>query len=178
MFRFGPSSSKYTVYDVVVYLIKRLGGRVKGVKKLMKLVFLIQYERRNDRVIKYVFKGKPITKAEFYIWSYGPLSNEVYEVIDERLRVDDSDVPVIIKLPTFNINRSEKILPEQVKKRIDYIVEKYGDLHGFELEKISLELLELDELKKSEYMGSSVDNYIRDIFGKDKFEIVDLAEEH
>ncbi len=175
MFRFGSSSSRYSVYDVVIYLLKRLGGRVKGVKKLMKLVFLIQYERKNEEIIKYLFKGKPITRAEFYIWSYGPLSNEVYEVIDERLRVDDSDVPVIIRIPLFDTSRSEKILPEQVKKRIDLIVEKYGSLHGFELEKISLKLLELDDYKKSEYMGSPIDDYIRDIFGEDKLRIVDLS---
>ena len=35
---------EYTTADVVVYIIHRLGGEVATLKKLMKLVFLVQYD--------------------------------------------------------------------------------------------------------------------------------------
>lgn len=174
MLRHWWSRPTYSIYDVISYLIKRLGGEVKGVKKLMKLIFLIQYERKGDKIIKYLFKGRPVTRAEFYIWSNGPMSNEVYEVIDERLRIDDREIPVIIKLPLIDISIFERRLPEIVKKRIDDIVNRYGWLYGFELERISLKILDLDDLKKSEYMGSPIDDYIRTILGESKLEKIDL----
>jgi len=165
----------YSTFDVVVYLMKKLGGRVKGIKKLMKLMFLIQYEKTKGTIVKYLYRGKPITRAEFYIWSYGPLSNEVYDAVEGGLEVDDSDIPVTVKLPQqLNVESVENRLPEAVKRRIESVIRMYGELQGFELERIAVKMLELDEFKKQEYMGSPVDNYIVSIFGKERFNITDL----
>jgi len=168
------ASVDYTVEDVIAYLLERLGGSVKGVKKLMKLVFLIQYEREGDTVVKYLYKREPVARTEFFIWSYGPLSNEVYEVIDEKLIIDDEEIPVVISLPK---GAGSTRLPEPVEKRVDYVARKYGGLMGYELERMVVEFLELDEYVKTEYMGVLVDDYIRDVSSKKnlRLRIIDLA---
>jgi len=169
-------SADYTAEDVIVYLLEMLGGSVKGVKKLMKLMFLLQYEREGNTVVKYLYKHEPVARTEFFIWSYGPLSNEVYEVIDEKLKIEDREVPVTISLS----GSSSAELPGPVKERIEYVAKKYGDMMGYELEKKAMELLELDEHAKTEYMGVLVDSYIKDVLGRKKLDLhfVDLAYQH
>ncbi len=83
-----PQITDYGLEDVVYWVLSGLGGSVDGLKKLMKLLFLVQYDVVNSRflgkrAIKYLYGGKPITRAEFYLWSFGPMSNEVYNIIDE-----------------------------------------------------------------------------------------------
>jgi len=75
---------EYGVREVVMFLLKSLGGRVYSVKKLMKLVFLAQYDVDAERrvVYEYRYGGRPLARAEFYIWSYGPMSNEVYDALE------------------------------------------------------------------------------------------------
>jgi len=153
----------YDVYDVVYYLLWRLGGKVKGVKKLMKSVFLIQYERHGEGIVKYLHRGKPVACASFYIWNYGPLSNEVYQVIDE-LPGDDEEYPVVLRLPeNVDLKALTRKLPEPVKKRIDDVVERYGHYHGFELERLVNDMLGLDPYVKDEYRGVDVDKYLHDV---------------
>ncbi len=152
----------YSVYDVVAYLLYRLGGRVEGVKKLMKLVFLSQYSRRplSRSVVKLLYQGEPLARASFYIWSYGPLSNEVYEAIEE-LPVDDTTVPVVIQLPPgLRPRELAERLPPPVRQRLDRIANRYGSLTGGELEKQANRILLLDESLKDEYRGLDVDEYI------------------
>ncbi|MGC9051103.1 MAG: type II toxin-antitoxin system antitoxin SocA domain-containing protein, partial [Pyrobaculum sp.] len=61
---------KYDVGDVVAYVAFRLGN-VGSLKKLMKLLFLIQYETRRlftPRAVKFLYRSAPVTRAEFFIW--------------------------------------------------------------------------------------------------------------
>jgi hypothetical protein len=55
---------------------------VYSVKKLMKLVFLAQYDVEGRVVYEYRYGGRPLARAEFYIWSFGPMSNEVYDALE------------------------------------------------------------------------------------------------
>jgi len=97
----------YTVRDVLARLIQELGGEVEGVKKLMKLVFLVQYEfpgalpvvgRLARRVFKYVYRGGPAARAEFFIWSFGPMSNEVYEALEGgEFSVEAGEPPYLVR---------------------------------------------------------------------------------
>ncbi len=41
-----------------------------SVKKLMKLVFLAQYDVEGRVVYEYRYGGRPLARADFYIWSY------------------------------------------------------------------------------------------------------------
>jgi uncharacterized phage-associated protein len=73
---------EYGVREVIMFLLKSLGGRVYSVKKLMKLVFLAQYDVEGRVVYEYRYGGRPLARAKFYIWSYGPMSNEVYDALE------------------------------------------------------------------------------------------------
>jgi uncharacterized phage-associated protein len=77
---------EYGVREVVMFLLKSLGGGVYSVKKLMKLVFLAQYDVDVERrvVYEYRYGGRPLARADFYIWSYGPMSNEVYDALESE----------------------------------------------------------------------------------------------
>ena len=50
---------EYGVREVIMFLLKSLGGRVYSVKKLMKLVFLAQYDVEGRVVYEYRYGGRP-----------------------------------------------------------------------------------------------------------------------
>mgnify|MGYP001773022974 CR=1 FL=1 len=54
----------YTLSDITRPLLNSLGGSVNGLKKIMKLLFLAQYEFKMRRtVIKHFYNGKPIIEV-------------------------------------------------------------------------------------------------------------------
>ncbi len=152
----------YGIGDVVYAVLNSLGGSIDGLKKLMKLLFLVQYDIRGRRVIKHLYGGKPITRTEFYLWSFGPMADEVYDTIDELenegvITVVTSDLP-------FTISIGKRIpinLPDPVLAWVKEVVRDYGSLKGWELEKHVKELLDLTiEEKRNYYMGWPVDKYL------------------
>jgi len=171
--KFLLSSTSYDTEDAVLYLLEKLGGSVKGVRKLMNLMFLLQYERNNNTIVKYLYKHEPITKAEFFVWNSGILSNEVYEVINEKLKIDDNETPAVLSLSEPPLVK----LPDQVKERIVYVAKNYGNMMIYELEQKVMGTLEMDENAKTKYNGVLVDSYIKDLSGKKKikFNFKDLA---
>ena len=158
------SNGFYSLRDLALYAIKELGGQVEGLKKLMKLIFLIQYEkpRFHNYVRKYLFKGKPISGTEFYIWDFGPMSDDVYDIIEKENSIEtyvDEYGRVILKLSNTSINID---LPDIVRSRIDKVIEEHGDKSGSELERYILRhILKMDEIEKREYLGIIVDNYFK-----------------
>ena len=72
----------YGVRGVVMFLLKVLGGGVYSVKKLVKLVFLAQCDV--EGVSSMSIGTAAATRADFYIWSYGPMSNEVYDALESE----------------------------------------------------------------------------------------------
>ena len=154
---------EYTVRDVLARLIQELGGEVEGVKKLMKLVFLVQYEfprlptLGGWRVFKYMYRCGPVARAEFFIWSFGPMSNEVYEALEGGgFSVEAGEPPYLVRYVG-----EPPVLPRPVEERVGEVARKYGGLRGWELERRVVELLRLvPEEKKMFYMGWPVDKYL------------------
>jgi len=158
----------YTVRDVLARLVLELGGEVEGVKKLMKLVFLVQYEfprlprvlgdvLGGWRVFKYTYGGEPVARAEFFIWSFGPMSDEVYEALEDGgFSVEVGEPPYLVRYVG-----EPPALPRPVEERVREVARKYGRLRGWELERRVVELLRLvPEEKKMFYMGWPVDKYL------------------
>jgi len=163
----------YTVRDVILYVVGTLKV-VDGMKKLMKLLFLVQYDVPRifvRNVTKYLYENEPVCRGEFYIWSYGPFMVEVYDVVDEYLEVNDAKPPYEIRLP---VDFKMPSLPEPIRRRVNHVLSKYGKKRGWELEKMICKRLRLDNYKKSEYMGISVDEYVTNEIGN--LRRVDLAE--
>jgi len=159
---------EYTIKDVVFYLLNSLGGSVSGLRKLMKLVFLVQYERGNNEVIKYLYGGRPVTRTEFFIWSHGPFSNEVYEVADKYLEIDDEKNP-----PTFSLPGSVKVfkLPEPVRKRVDLVAITYGGLSDAKLDRLVRRSFLLDEQAIDMYRGLLFDDYAKEVLVRENIKL-------
>jgi uncharacterized phage-associated protein len=151
---------EYGVREVVMFLLKSLGGRVYSVKKLMKLVFLAQYDVDVERrvVYEYRYGGRPLARAEFYIWSYGPMSNEVYDVLES------GDFDLVSGELGLEICYAGPVpqLPRPVAARLSDVAAKYGGWKPWQLERYVNQLLGLDiPEKKSDYMGVWLNSYLR-----------------
>lgn len=165
---------KYDVGDVVAYVTYRLES-VGSLKKLMKLLFLIQYETRRlftPRAVKFLYHGAPVTRAEFFIWSFGPMANEVYDALEDesRFRIEPAE-----EGPAYTVRYlgDPPKLPPPVAKRVDDVLKRYGGYKAWELERKVNQLLGLEPEKKEEYMGYAVDKYLQ--LEGFRLEIRDLA---
>ena len=123
----------YGVREVVMILLKSLGGMVYSVKKLMKLVFLAQYDVDVEwRVVyEYRYGGRHLAGAEFYIWSYGPMSNEVYDVLES------GDFDLVSGELGLEICYAGPVpqLPRPVAARLSDVAAKYGGWKPWQLER-------------------------------------------
>mgnify|MGYP001770803405 FL=1 len=156
---------------MIYAVVEKLGGSIDGLKKLMKILFLTQYDIRrgvlSKKAVKYLYGGRPITRVEFFLWSFGPMSNEVYDAIDELEDDGVISTEALDNLYTtvrISIARKTQVsLPKPVLSRIDEVVRKYGNYRGWELERLVKRLLGLDiEEKRNEYLGYYVDDYLRE----------------
>ncbi len=164
----------YSLRDVLFYILKRL-DKVEGLKKLMKLLFLIQYEVRRPfirkrYVVKYLYDNEPIIRTDFYIWRCGTYSDDVYRLVDEEadrgtivLNTDEYGRTIISlgkEVQGVVIN-----LPEKVCKRIDKILDKYGYMTGTQLEMYVLKeiLMFREPVEKEDWYGVPVDDYFKKV---------------
>ena len=150
----------YTAGDALAHLVLGAGGAVHGMKKLVKLAFLAQYDIEGSRAVEYLCGGRPLMRVEFRIWLFGPSSLDIYGALagrgfstrDER---EGDRHYVVVK---YRGRRPR--LPEQAARRIDRVVEKYGSASGQELEDLVNALLGLDEERKERYAGWPVRRYL------------------
>jgi len=161
----------YGLGDLITYIFENFGNLIEGSKKLLKLLFLIQYERINNSIIKYYALDKPIARSEFFIWYYGPFSNTVYQFIDQHIEIDTTKRPYKLFLSKKISNHK---LPETVQERVDKILARYKNKTGHELELLVNATLGLDTASKLEHMGWYVDDYIKQRF---KLMKIDLLKE-
>jgi uncharacterized phage-associated protein len=148
---------EYGTSDVVMYLLHR---RFMKPKKLMKLVFLAQYDVDAERrvVYEYRYGGRPLARAEFYIWSYGPMSNEVYDALESG---DFDLVSGELGLEIYYAGPVPQ-LPRPAAARLSDVAAKYGGWKPWQLERHVNQLLGLDvPEKKSDYMGWPLYSYLR-----------------
>ncbi len=161
--RLKTASGKYELRDVIYYIVKKL-DHVDGLKKLMKLIFLVQYDAGilPSRVVKYLYNSEPLTRTEFYIWQLGPYSDDVYDIVyndDNIVLKPDEYGRTIIKLK----HDVEIVLPEEVKNRINRILRKYCNWSGTKLEHYTLKKILKFELveEKEDWYGVPVDECLR-----------------
>jgi len=147
----------YGVRDVVLYVAKMLRcfGRID---KLMNIIFLAQYDVERRAIYEYRCGGRPLTRAEFYIWTHGPTSNEVYDVLGSE---DFDAVSGELGLE-FCYGGPAPHLPQPVAVRLSDVVDKYGGWKPWQLRFYVKKLLGLDVPEKlSDYMGAWLYTYLR-----------------
>ena len=143
----------------VLYTIKRLvekDGEIKGRKKLMKIMFLI--EHLDLKTKKLMPDG--ILGNDFIIYKYGPFSFEVmnkFSELKQKSFINEKVFTISLSEKGIEfINKEKEEIPEEIKKKINKIVNEYGKLNGWELENLSLKLLGITREEKESFLGNPV----------------------
>jgi uncharacterized phage-associated protein len=145
----------YSARDVVLYVAKEL--RCFKVSKLMSIIFLAQYDVvEGDVVYEYRCGGRPLARAEFYIWSHGPVSDEVYDILEDFDAVSgEFGLELCYGGPAPQ-------LPQPVVSRLSDAAAKYGNWKNWQVERHVKRLLGLDIPERlSDYMGHLLYTYLR-----------------
>jgi len=138
--------------NVIIYLISKLGNRIEGRKKLMKLMFLVEhFDTKNEKVTKNHTLGN-----QFFIYYYGVFSFDVMKSFTELDREKKIEDTYLIPLKT----KHEVELDEKLREKVDWIVEKFGDLSGYRLETETLRMLKIEPSEKDSYFGKKVEEII------------------
>jgi uncharacterized phage-associated protein len=146
---------EYGTSDIIMYLLRR---RFMRPKKLVLLVFLAQYDVEGGAVYEYRCGGRPLARAEFYIWTSGPTSDEVYEAIES---LDPDLVSTELGLEMTWPGPPPR-LPEPAAARLAEVAAKYGGWKPWELERHVKKMLGLDIPEKmSDYIGWPLYSYLR-----------------
>jgi uncharacterized phage-associated protein len=147
----------YGVRDVVLYVAKRLRC-FSRVDKLMNIIFLAQYDVERRAVYEYRCGGRPLARAEFYLWSTGVVSDEIYDAIGS---IDFDLVSRELGLE-FCYGGPMSQLPQPVAARLSEVVERYGGWKPWQLRLHVKELLGLDVPERlSDYAGYQLYTYLR-----------------
>lgn len=138
--------------DVLLYLISKLDSRSEGRKKIMKMMFLVNH----FDISKNCLVKTPFLKEDFIIYHYGVFS---FEVMDNFLDLSNEnkikgDIPVQLKISEV------PTIPLIIQKKVDLIVEKFGDKKGKDLELDTLKMLGLSLETKRKHFGESVTHFI------------------
>lgn len=124
--------------NAVLYLCRKLGGEVRGKKKLAKLLYFADfdfYERYQKSITGETYKALPmgpfpaVLEEMTRIMTHDSLLT--VESINEHEDYNPTEVYKCIAEP------DESILSKEEKQMLDRIVVKYGQLNGKQLEELS-----------------------------------------
>jgi hypothetical protein len=100
--------------------------------------------------------GRPLARAEFYIWSHGPISDEVHDAMEDFDAVSgEFGLELCYGGPAPQ-------LPTPVAARLSDVVSRYGGWKNWQLERYVKRLLGLDIPERlSDYVGYWLYTYLR-----------------
>jgi uncharacterized phage-associated protein len=124
--------------NTILYLCRKLGGKIKGKKKLAKLLYFVDfdfYEKYQKAMTGDMYKALPM----------GPFPIELEKIttemskkklltvnsIKEREGYLSTEIYDCVSEPDFSLFTSDEI------KMLDRVVTKYGHLNGKQLEELS-----------------------------------------
>ena len=118
-----------------MYVIRRLKeiGTFFGKLQVMKLMFLIEHYDAGTKTIR----EDSLLGNEYYIYYLGPFSFEVSKEFD--------------KLKEENLKEEVK-LDEDLKKKVDFVIDNFEMNDGRTLQKFCLNLLNISVEEKGKYM--------------------------
>ena len=125
------------IENVLLHLTAKLDDRIESRKKLMKLMFLVNYiDPDTDELLP-----EPRLGTDFYLYENGFFNVDVLSRIEvlEKNKVIDYEKG----FDPFYKDKLPKI-PEDLEKVIDHVVRMYGDMSGEELTKYTIKMAGLD----------------------------------
>lgn len=124
--------------NVILYLADKLDGKIKGKKKLAKLLYFVDF----DFFEKY---EKSITGAKYKHLPMGPVPLELGEILD--LMKKDNSLKYTSEEIGSGYNPTEifevlvkpnnDLFSNEERFMLDRVVKKYGELNGGQLEQLS-----------------------------------------
>lgn len=130
------SPKKYQ--NAVLYLCKKLGGEVRGKKKLAKLLYFADfdlYEKRQKSITGDTYFALPMgpfpSSLEKITAGLAEVGSLIIEPIEEREGYIPTEVYRCLKDPDVSVFDDEE------RKMLDRIIIKYGHLNGKQLENLS-----------------------------------------
>lgn len=151
----------YTLLDFAGCLINANGGSLLGLRKLIFLLFLSQYEKddKDGSIIKYLYDSEPVARTEFSFWAITPFNVEIYDILHNFEVVSGPNTTLIISHNNEYCNK----LPNPVRIRIEEVLYKYVDMDAEKLREIALDALGApSEEVLRRYDGYLVDDYIEE----------------
>jgi len=124
--------------NAILYLCRKLGGEVRGKKKLAKLLYFADFDLYEKR-------QQPLTGDVYKAFPMGPLPTALEEMTTEMTKKKLLAVENIEECDGYNATEVYRCLVEpnisafneEEKKMLDRIVIKYGQLNGKQLEELS-----------------------------------------
>jgi uncharacterized protein YwgA len=148
------SPDKNKTKKTVLYLLNRLGSSIEGRKKLMKLMFLLEHYNLSSGKLS----PEGTLGNDFYIYYYGVFSMKVMNSVNEL--IEEGKIKEGFPL-TIIEDKLELDLDEDLKKRVDRVVEKFGRHSGYKLEVETLEMLGIKPHEKSQYFGQDIGDILQ-----------------
>ncbi len=124
--------------NTILYLANKLGGKIKGKKKLAKLLYFVDF----DFFEKYEYS---ITGTTYKHLPMGPVPSELSEIL-ELLKNDGSlDVNIenlsvnLLPMEVYKAKRESdtSVFERKELEMLDRVISKYGGLNGGQLEQLS-----------------------------------------
>lgn len=136
---------------IILYLINKLGDKIEGKKKLMKLMFLIEhYDVNLKKLIRDGLLGN-----NFLIYYYGVFSLSIMDYVNELIQKG------IIK-EGFPLKSTEKIeLEQKTKEKVEKIIQEFGEKTGYELEIETLKMIDIEPSDKEKFFGKPIKKLIK-----------------
>lgn len=124
--------------NLILYLAQKLGGEIKGKKKLAKLLYFVDfdyYEKFQQSITGDEYKALPMGPFPIKMdEAIGDLVQEKLMAVEPQQEWGDynpTEIYKAIQAPDLSIFKPEEI------KMIDRVVNKYGHLNGKQLEDLS-----------------------------------------
>lgn len=120
--------------SVILYITQKLGGEIRGKKKLAKLLYFVDFD-------SFEKNNQPITGDNYKALPMGPFPEHMPEMIKELSDKNKISVGSVSEHPD-NATEVYKLIVKNLKfnfsqeeiKTLDRIIQKYGHLSGQELE--------------------------------------------
>ena len=131
----------------MAYLVSRMAGQKTDKVKLMKLLYLADRDH-------FLREGRPITGDDPYAMPYGPVPTLSLNLLDGQFD-QGHDGEVFAYLETSDRDVCLKKLPEPLgledseKKILDEIIERYGKIETWTLERQTRKLPEYQRVNRS-----------------------------
>lgn len=149
-FRREPSRKDFLLASIDLLSTK---SKIYGRKKLMKLMFFLEHlDIERDTLTP----DQKFCKNEFVIYDYGPFSFDVMDDFGElkeegKITENTEYRPYTIELTNAGKKKFGKIkekMDQDKVRRIGEINERFSDKLGWELEKLSLNYLKVEDEKE------------------------------